>query len=111
MRKYFQRIFGAEKVIAEITGLFHFSDLFIEEGSYLPELAAQIDISRRRADRVGCDGQTFEELERIAFHKLAILESTRLGFICVGDNIMRPVLIVNEGPLHPCGKSRSAAAA
>src|SRR5581483_12250627 len=45
----------------------------------------------------------------IAFHDLAILERARLGLICVGNDIVRPGLVINERPLH-AGRETCAAA-
>ena len=53
----------------------------------------------------------FQKLERIAFHDLAVFEGARLGFICIGNHIMRPVLVINEGPLHAGGEACAAAPA
>jgi hypothetical protein len=52
--------------------------------------------------------KSFQKLEGIAFHDLAVFESARFGFIRIGNNIMRPVLIINEGPLHTGGEARTA---
>ena len=53
---------------------------------------------------------TFEELERIAFHDFAVFESTWFGFIRIGYHVMRPILIIDEGPFQTSGKPCSAPA-
>ena len=53
----------------------------------------------------------FQELERVALHDLAVLEGARLGFVGIGDHVMRPALVVDERPLHAGREARAAAAA
>ncbi len=106
-----QRVIRAEQLVAEHARLFHLGDLLVEEGSHMPELAAQVDVGRLCADRVAGQCHPLQELEGILLHDLAVLERARLGLVCVGDHIMRPVLVVHERPLHAGREPRAAAAA
>ncbi len=106
-----KRIVCAEEFVAEETGLLHFGDLLVEEARHPPELAAQINVDRVRADRVGGNRHALQKLEGILLHDLAVLERARLGLVRVGDNVMRPILVIHERPLHAGGETRAAASA
>ncbi len=74
-----ERVIGAEKVVTKITFRFHFRDLLVEEGGDFPELAAQVNIRSVRSNGIATNRKSFDKLEGIALHDLAVFERARFG--------------------------------
>ena len=72
-----QGILRAEEAVAQETGLLHFRNLFIQNGCQRPELAAQVDVAGIGPDGIAGNGNPLQELQRIVFHNLAVLEGAR----------------------------------
>ena len=89
---------------ASLSAVFHPRDR-------LRELAADVDVARLGADRVGADRAPLDEGVRRPAHDLAILERARLRLVGVAAEVVRlAVAGLHERPLH-AGREAGAAAA
>ena len=102
---------GAEDVLAEEARLPRLRDRRLEPLGAERELAADVDVRRVTADRVGGDDDAFEQLVRVLLDDEAILERAGLALVGVDrevDGLRR--LLRQEAPFEPCRKPRAAAA-
>src|SRR6266436_7663894 len=76
------------------------------------EFASYIDVGRARIKGITRNQNSFEQLVRIFVNDVAILESARLGFIRVANQIDRPFFVrLDKAPFQSAGESGPAAAA
>ena len=102
---------GAKDVLPEEPGGVGFGDRLLENVLDVVELAADIDVSDFRADRIAADRTAFDQQVRIALHQQVIFERPRFAFVGVTGDVARLDLLVDETPLQTGRKSRAAAAA
>jgi len=106
-----QGISRSQDVFAQQARLFQIGNLFIQPAGNPPELTAQIHVGKIRQHCIGCNHQSFQELEGIAFHDFPVLEGTGFGFISIGYHIVRHKVGGQKTPLDARGEACSAAAA
>ena len=102
----------AHRVLAEDAGGVRFGERVIEALNRLGKLAAYVDVCCLGANRVRAHGAPFDEGVRCPAHDFAILERTRLGFVGIAAEVVRPAVTwFHERPLHAGRETRATATA
>ena len=71
-------------------------------------LTPDVDVAAIAPGRVPGDRERLDHRERILLHDDAVLERSRLGFVGVADEVVRPDRLLGDGlPFHPRGERRS----
>ena len=92
---------GAENVLAQEPVGIGFVDGPFEHVLHMEELAANIDVGDLRSDGVAGNRASFDQQVRIPLHQEVVLERSRLAFVGVAGDVLRPGrLLVDELPFH-----------
>src|SRR6266404_6208033 len=103
---------GAEHVAPEEISLSRILDGALENLRALGELTADVDVGCLCTERETRDQDSLDQLVRVLVNNVAVLESPRLRFIGVADQVDRFFFVgLDEAPLYAAGKTRAAAAA
>ena len=101
---------GAENIFAEETFRARFFQRCVQNLCAFGHFAADVDVSELHVVREARNDHALDELMRIFVDDLTILESARLGFIGVADEINRlAALAINETPLEAARETSTAA--
>jgi hypothetical protein len=73
-------------------------------------LAAQVDVTHRRADGDAGDGHALDQAERIAFHEHAVRECAGIALVGVAHDVLLRRVLVEHGPPLDAGRERGATA-
>ena len=107
-----EREVAAEDVLAEIAGGVALVDRGLQPLVAQRILVAEIEVGRGGPRGVAAEDDAFEHLVRIVFHQDAIVERARLALVGVDAHVDRAGMVLGqEGPLQPGGKTGAAAAA
>jgi len=92
---------GAAGVLADQTGLVGLVDRALDDGRFVVELAANVDVGGVGVHRAADDETALDELVGVLAHDLAVLAGARLTLIGIddqvaGSGILLPVLKVHE---------------
>ncbi len=102
---------GAKDILADgIVGVALLNRL-VEVRGGMHELAAEVNIAGLGANGVSANQRAFDDLVRVIFQQLAVLEGAGFRFIGVDDHVLWPVLLGDEAPLDAGRKACSTAAA
>src|SRR5436190_1787243 len=84
----------------------------LQDSCACDKLPANVDISELHVIGPAGEDHAFQKLVGVFVDDLAVLESARLGFVRIANQVNRlAALAVHERPLQPAGKTRAAAAA
>src|SRR5439155_9876384 len=103
---------AAQDVLAQEILCARFGEGSIENLRPIHELAAYIYIGEVHVIRIARDDHALDQLVWVFVNDLLVLESPRLGFIGVANQVNRlPALPIHERPLQSARKTRSASPA
>ena len=100
----------SENVLTDEILIAGFLNRFLQDLRAVRKFTPNIDVGLLHVIRETRDHRALDQLMRILMHDVAILESARLGFIGIHDQIDRlAALTIDQPPLHATGKTGAAA--
>ena len=103
---------AAVNVLPQMPGPIRLGQRALERLLHVQELAANVDVGDRRANRIAADGAPFDQQVRVALHQHVVLERAGLALVGVAGDVLRLGRVLeDELPLQARREAGAAAAA